>query len=125
MPARVVDASILGAIFFQEPREEEALSLISGHELYAPTLLPYELTSVARKKTLQYPEHGASLAQALTMALSTDIRWIEVDYPGVLQLALEKRITTYDASYLYLARSLRVPLVTFDEEIRAAAEDEV
>ena len=125
MTARVVDASILGAIFFQEPRGGKALSLVSGHELYAPTLLPYELTSVARKKTLQYPEYGDSLAQALSIALSTDIRWVEVEHLGVLQLALEKGITTYDASYLYLASSLGVPLVSFDEDVRAATGDEV
>ena len=41
--------------------------------------------------------------------------------PAVLQLALRKGITTYDASYLYLADILGLPLATFDERLRAAA----
>jgi len=122
MPAKVLDASVLGALIFGEPRAKEALSLLEGAELYAPPLLAYELTSVARKKALKYPQLRERISEALEIGLSLDINWTEVDHLEVLRLALETGLTTYDASYLYLARSLGVPLLTFDERVAAKAK---
>ena len=119
MPAKVVDASLLGAIIFQEPRAEEADRLIRGADLYAPVLLAYELTHIAQKKSYQYPSQGVALQHALEAALSMDIRWRDVDHVAVLRLALAHGITSYDASYLYVARVLGLGLVTFDEKLNA------
>ena len=38
---------------------------------------------------------------------------------GSKSATLETGLTTYDASYLYLARSLGVPLLTFDGRLAA------
>lgn len=122
MAAKVVDASVLGALIFGEPRAEEALSLLKGAELYAPPLLAYELTSVARKKALRYPQIEEKIFRALEIGLSLEINWTEVDHVEVLRLALDTGLTTYDASYLYLARSLGLPLITFDERLAAWAK---
>ena len=119
MPAKVLDASVLGALIFGEPRAKEVLSLLEGAELYAPPLLAYELTSVARKKALKYPQLRERISEALEISLSLNINWTEVDHLEVLRLALETGLTTYDASYLYLARSLGVPLLTFDGRLAA------
>lgn len=118
--ARVVDASVLGAFLFGEPRAEEALALLRDGELYAPTLLAYELTSIAHRKVLRYPEQRAELIEALRIGLSLEIHWVEVDHLAALELALEVGLTTYDASYLSLARALGVPLATFDEQLQRA-----
>ena len=122
MPAKVLDASVLGALIFGEPRAKEALSLLEGAELYAPPLLAYELTSVARKKALKYPQLRERISEALEIGLSLDINWTEVDHLEVLRLALETGLTTYDASYLYLARTPGIPLVTFDERLAGKAK---
>ncbi len=121
MPDRVADASLLGAVVFGEPRADEAASLLQGVALYGPTLLPYELCSIARKKILQLPEQREAVLQSLEMALSLNIRWVEVDQLQVASLALETGLTVYDASYLYVARSLGIPLITFDRQLQAAA----
>jgi predicted nucleic acid-binding protein len=122
MPVRVVDASVLAAVVFQEPRFAEAVALLEGADLHAPTLLAYELTSVARKKALIYPALIREIAAGLEDALQADIQWAEVDHNAVLDLALTTGLTTYDATYLSLARSLDAPLATFDEALRMAAE---
>ena len=120
MPAKVADASVIGAITFGEPEAEKALSLLDNAELYEPSLLAYELASIARKKTLQHPEQADDIARALSLSLALDVTWLDVDQNEILRLALETGLTTYDASYLYLARTLGVPLVTFDEQLRRA-----
>jgi predicted nucleic acid-binding protein len=118
MSAKVVDASVLGALLFGEPRAEEAFHLLQGVELYAPTLLFYELASIARKKILRYPKQREQLLEAFRLGLALDLHLVEVDHEAALHLALNKGLTTYDASYLSLARTLGVPLITFDEQLQ-------
>jgi len=123
MAARVVDASVLGAILFGEPRAEQALSLLRGAELYAPTLLDYELASISLKKIRRYPEQRGALVEALRLGLSLDLHRVEVDHLAALRLALETGLSTYDASYLYLARALGLSLITFDERLKAVSRE--
>ena len=121
MPAKVVDASVLAAWCFREPRASEAMEILRDSELHAPILLAYELTSIARRKALAYPEKAALLEEALRTALAVPIRWNEVDHLAVLRLALDADLTTYDACYLYLAKKFGVPLATFDQRLARAA----
>ena len=121
MPGRVADASVIGSVVFGEPRAREALELLGGTDLYEPTLLAYELASVARKKVLRYPDQRETLLQALEMCLAMEIGWVEINHLDVVSLALETGLTTYDASYLYLARNLGIPLVTFDRQLQVFA----
>ena len=121
MPGRVADASIIGSVVFGEPRAGEALELLGAADLYEPTLLAYELASVARKKVLRYPDQRETLLQALEMSLAMEIGWVEINHLDVVSLALETGLTTYDASYLYLARNLGIPLVTFDSQLQVFA----
>jgi len=121
MGGRVVDASVVAAVAFGEPRASEAAELLRGADLYAPSLLAYELTSVARKKAGRHPDRTDSIARALELALTLDIHWVAIDHVATLRLALTEAVTTYDASYLLLARSLGLPLITFDERLGALA----
>ena len=120
MPGKVIDASVLGALIFREPRMDEAASLIRGADLYAPTLLAYELTRIALKKALHYQEARDFLERALEVGLGMDIQWVEVPHVATLRLALATGLTTYDASYLYVADTLNATLVTFDQQLHAA-----
>ena len=117
MPAKVVDASVMAAWCFREPRAEEALNLIKDSELYAPFLLAYELDSIARKKIITYPGNASAMIESLQIAFTIPINWSEVEHLAVLRLALDTNLTTYDACYLYLARKKGIPLVTFDERL--------
>ncbi len=120
MAASVVDASALGAVAFGEPDAEAVAGRLAGEELFAPSLVAYELASVARKKVLARPEQREAIAWALEQVLALDVQRIDVDQPAVLELALEAGITTYDAAYLWLARELGASLVTLDTELAAA-----
>jgi predicted nucleic acid-binding protein len=121
MPAKVADASVIAAIAFGEPRADEAEAELDGSDISAPTLLAYELTSVAVKKARLHPDRADPIERALLASMRLDIQWVEVDHGAALRLALDTGLTAYDASYLYLARALRMPLATFDERLKAAA----
>jgi predicted nucleic acid-binding protein len=121
MPGKVVDASVLGAVLFGEPRANEARLLLADVDLYEPALLGYELASIARKKIVMYPDQKGTILQVLQEALNIEIFWAEVHHLEVVDLALETGLSTYDASYLYLARYLDMPLVTFDKQLGSFA----
>jgi len=59
--------------------------------------------------------------RALDRALALDIERRTVPAPDVVELALDSGLTTYDASYLWLARELGASLATLDAGLRAAA----
>ncbi len=120
MPAKVVDASVMAAWCFREPRSSEAFRLLQGADLYAPLLLAYELASIARRKALDYPGNAGVISEALTVALTLPIHWRDVDHLAALRLALDTNLTTNDASYLYLAQALSIPLATFDRQLLQA-----
>jgi len=123
MPAKIADASVIAAIAFGEPRASEAEALLDGSDISAPTLLAYELTSVAVKKARLHPDRADAIEPALLATMRLDIQWIDVDFGAVLRLALATGLTPYDASYLHLAQTLRIPLATFDERLQTAARN--
>jgi predicted nucleic acid-binding protein len=117
MHVRVVDASIMAAWCFRESRSAEAFAILRDSELHAPSLLAYELASIARKKVITYPDKANIMIQALRTVLVLPVHWHDVDHIIVMQIAIETGLTTYDASYLYVARTIKADLVTFDEQL--------
>lgn len=91
-------------------------------ELRAPSLLRFELASIARKKILRHPEKGAAIHAGLRLALALDVRYAEVDQVEVVDLALARSLSTYDASYLWVALRFGGELLTFDRRLKEASE---
>jgi len=121
MNAKVVDASVLAAWVFGEPRAPEARRILSQARLYAPRLMGYELAQVAVKKIERHAELQAGILEALALALRLSVRWVDVDHHAVARLALREELTAYDASYLHTSRALGIPLATFDQRLARRA----
>ena len=122
MAGIVVDSSVFAAIAFDELEAREALSLVKGYEFYAPFLMAFEVTNIAWKKVNRDPSQRLEILEGLTAALNTPINWTAIDFNETLKLALETGLTAYDASYLYLAQTLGMPLATFDRKLRSTAQ---
>jgi predicted nucleic acid-binding protein len=118
---RVVDASVIAAVAFNEPSAREATLMLKGKDLYAPELLPYELCNVARRKTLEHPDNAPAIADALNVALEASMTLVRVPANELLPLAIAARLSAYDAAYLYLSRLLGCPLVSFDTRLARLA----
>jgi len=121
MPVRVVDASAAGALIFGEPQADEVATALGDAPLAAPALLWFELASVCLKKVKAHPDQTNEILTAFRLARELAITTMAVDHESVVRLAIEAQLTTYDASYLWLARELAGELVTLDAALRQAA----
>jgi predicted nucleic acid-binding protein len=119
MAIRVVDASAIAAILFDEPRADAVATEIGDHTLAAPALLEYELGNVCWQKCRRHPHLADVLRTAFEKLREFDLQLHDVEPPGVLILAIRSEITFYDASYLWLARTLAAPLITLDGQLAA------
>ena len=120
MPARVVDASAMGALLFGEPDGAAVAKRLRGARLIAPALLPFEIASVCLNKMRRHPEQRDALMVAFGMLDRMEVGVGEVDHGEALVLAERSGLTVYDASYLWLARRMRAALVTLDGQLEAA-----
>ena len=120
-PVLVVDCSVIAAQIFQEPERESAALGMGASFLYAPSLLPYEIASVAQKKARRGENEVAYLGIELFSAMKVGLH--SVDVAEALELAARFRLSAYDASYLWLAKHLDAPLFTFDRALQRAAEE--
>jgi predicted nucleic acid-binding protein len=119
--AVVVDASALGAIAFGEPEGHTVAAHLIGETLLAPTLIDYELASIAAKKVRVHPESSAEIQAALDTASRLRIERVLVPAVDLLRVARETKLTVYDAAYLWLARTRDAELVTLDRRLADAA----
>jgi predicted nucleic acid-binding protein len=122
MPDKVVDASALAALLFAEENGAAVREVLRGHAMHAPTLIEFELANTAWKRTRRFPHRAAEFELALEGLSKLPVQYRRVDRQAVLRLAAETALTPYDASYLWLARHLGIPLITLDKKLAAAAE---
>ena len=122
MPDKVIDASALAALAFAEPEADAVIDAIDGHRLHAPTLIVFELMNVAWKRSKKQPKATALFLEALEVLEGLGLRFRGIDQGEVVRLGLATGLTAYDATYLWLARALSMPLVTLDKKLGAHAK---
>lgn len=120
--AVVVDASAIAALLFGEAESEAVRRRLRGHALHAPSLIDYELANVAWKKLRGAAANAEATFAALAVARRLNVHLSQPDPVQVLALAAATAVTPYDASYLWLARTMGLPLVTLDQRLARAAE---
>lgn len=120
MAVKVVDASALGALLFGEPEGAAIAARLHDATLVAPALLGFEIANICLKKLRRHRGQREVLLAAFALQAHMPIEAVEIDHSGALRLADENGLTTYDASYLWLARKLDAELVTLDAQLQAA-----
>ncbi len=120
MPAKVVDASALGALLFGEPEAQLVAEKLGDDSLLVPTLFRYEVANICWKKLRKYPEQREALLEAHSLLEQMEIEEADVSVPEVLLLAVHENLTVYDASYLWLAEKTGADLVSLDGDLMAA-----
>jgi predicted nucleic acid-binding protein len=120
MAVKVVDASALAALLFDEPEAKAVADRLGDGHLVAPVLLSFEIASVCLKKLRSSAQQREALLAAFTLYARMPIEVVEVDHADTLQLAEAVGLSSYDAAYLWLAQKLAAELVTLDRRLQAA-----
>lgn len=68
MPARVVDASVLGALIFGEPKAEEIARALGDSPMASPALIWFEWASICSRKIKAHPAQREQILRAFRMA---------------------------------------------------------
>ncbi len=124
MPTKyVLDSSVIAAIFFQEPSSEKASKAVQNCELVTVDLARVEVANVAWKRVTLFNEDQQITKRALQMTMEFIETACEVIPTTELmkksfQIALDEKISFYDA--LFVSASLReeIPLLTLDQRLR-------
>jgi len=119
---KVVDASAIVALLFDETPREEIVDRLRGATLYAPILLGFEVANACLKKLRTAPSERQALLKAFSLYESLAVRFELIDLAEAIALAEQVKLTVYDASYLWLARALDAELVTLDGKLARAEE---
>jgi len=117
---KIVDASALGAVLFAEPGGDAVAAQLRCGQLVAPSLLGYEIANVCLFKIRANPEQRTDFLTAFANWTEMGIELVTVDHASVLSVAEQCSLTSYDASYLWLARRLGGELITLDRQLRRA-----
>ena len=117
MRSVVVDASAIAAVIFGEPSADAVVERLGSAQLAAPSLLPYEIVSVAGGKVRRGELASDTAMMALAGFARIRILLHSPDLAQVFQLTVRTCLTAYDAAYLHLAQSLSAELVTLDDQL--------
>jgi predicted nucleic acid-binding protein len=117
---KVVDASAVVALLFNELTQEKIVARLRGASLHAPDLLEFEVANACLKKMRSSPDERQMLLQAFSLLNALSIVLERVNLAEAIALAERTKLSLYDASYLWLARALGAELVTLDGKLARA-----
>lgn len=123
MQIKVVDASALGAIVFNEPEAGKIAGCLDA-QLVAPDLLSYEMANLCWKKLRRHPEQRNNLLASYARWHQMPVTLLQIKHGEALELAEQLGLTAYDASYLWLAKYLQAELITLDKQLHRSAKAE-
>jgi predicted nucleic acid-binding protein len=117
---KVVDASVVVALLFNETTQETIVAQLRSASLYAPDLLEYEVANACLKKIRASPGERQPLLEAFSLLNALSIALERINLTEAMALAERTKLSFYDASYLWLAHALDAELVTLDDKLARA-----
>ena len=118
----VVDASVIvAALVDSGPNGTWAEKVVESGALYGPELVRVESTNILRRleraKEITAPEANAAYEDLTQL----DIELLPFEPFGNRVWELRHTVTSYDAWYVAVAESLKLPLATLDERLAASS----
>lgn len=120
MTDKVVDASAVVALLFNELTRETVVERLRGALLHAPGLLEFEVANACLQKMVASPDERQALLEAFSLLDTLSIALERINIAEAITLAKKTKLSLYDASYLWLARALNAELVTLDDKLSRA-----
>jgi predicted nucleic acid-binding protein len=95
---------------------------LRGASLHAPDLIRHGVAGACLKKIRAAPRDRQALADAFSLLDQLSISSATIELVEAIDLAQRTRLSLYDASYLWLACTFDVELVTLDDNLVRANE---
>lgn len=118
----VIDASFVLTFLLKENNNEsnEIMRQYKEREirLISSYLLTFEVCNTLKTAVLKKRMNKSQAQELLEAFLELDIAEEKIDYIKTMQLALSKNLTFYDASYVFLAKKYKIPLLTLDTKLK-------
>jgi predicted nucleic acid-binding protein len=123
----VVDTNVIAYSLIEGDRTPQAQALWQRDSRWClPSLWRYEFLNVL---SAYVRAGGMELSDATRLWHSAGRLYTPmengVDMNAVLELSVEKEISTYDAQFVFLAHSLGVPLISEDKQLRRRCPETV
>lgn len=116
-----MDTSALVSVIVGEPERERIVELTKGNTLIGPGSIPLEIGNAF---SAMFKQNRLTLAEAekgISIFTSIPLRYIEPDFPNVLQLSKQVNMYAYDAYFLDCAIRHKAPLLTLDRKLMTSA----
>jgi predicted nucleic acid-binding protein len=95
---KVIDASALAAVIFDEIGAEAIVARLEGCMLVAPTLVDFELVNTCLSKIRRHPLDRDLPLQAYNARSTIRIETVDIEHGAALAFAERTGLTGYDAS---------------------------
>ena len=122
MTDKVVDASAIVALLFDELKREEIVPRLREATLRAPSLIEFEVANACLKKIRAAPAEREALIEAFCLLDALSISLETVNLAAAIVLAERMKLSLY-SSYRWLAHALGAELVTLDDRLARADEN--
>ncbi|HEX7291882.1 MAG TPA: type II toxin-antitoxin system VapC family toxin [Conexibacter sp.] len=120
MAHAVVDASVVVDLLVEHPRATGVRMALEGIDGVAPSLLDAEVLHAITRYVRRGEMSDERAQQALALLIDADIDRFPIAPLVADAWALRHNVSSYDAFYIALARSLACPLITCDRALAGA-----
>jgi predicted nucleic acid-binding protein len=117
----IIDVSVIMAIIIDEPEKEFAIKLTKDISLLAPQMISFEIGNALTRVYKRHILDEKEIIEAYKEYKKIPLKIVEVDMENALNIAYKYTIYAYDAYYLETAKRLKIPLLTFDVNMRRIA----
>lgn len=118
----VIDSSFILSHLLPDEHVQEVAEIFKNHAegkitFYAPLILPFEVTNGLRYAAVSKRITKNTAKILVADFINIKIVYEMIDLEGVLALSFAKQYSIYDTSYVWLAKSMRIPLLTLDDKL--------
>ena len=117
----LLDASAIMTIILNEPNREMVVNLTENSTLLSPDIISFEIGNALSNLFKRHKITEKELFEAYGYFSSIPVRTVDVNIEKALKIACKYFMYAYDAYYLEVALRLKLPLITFDEQMKNAA----
>lgn len=125
----VIDNSVVMSWAFQDeanPYADAVLAQLATASAIVPSIWPLEVVNVLlvaeRRNRLKQADSVRFITLLSQLPIYVEQEWLDSRMEELLAVGRANNLSSYDASYLYLAMRLGLPIATVDQRLVLAAQ---